>query len=64
MRAGSLRAKVQAPHRGYFTAYVHTVSLPLLAIIFPCGFGGATVLVDRSLAFALKVRYILKVVNS
>jgi hypothetical protein len=39
LRAGSLRAKVQAPHRGYFTTYVPTVSLPLLAIIFPCVFG-------------------------
>jgi hypothetical protein len=45
LRAGSLRAKVQDTHRGYFTAYVHTVSLPLLAIIFPCGFGGATTII-------------------
>jgi hypothetical protein len=41
LRAGSLRAKVQAPYRGYSTTYVHTVSFPLLAIIFPCVFGGA-----------------------
>jgi hypothetical protein len=42
LRAGSLLAKVQAPLCGYLTAYGRTVSLPLLAIIFPCGFGGAT----------------------
>jgi hypothetical protein len=52
LRAGSLRAKVQAPRSGYFTAYVHTVSLPLLAIIFPCGFGGATGLSCGSSSFA------------
>jgi hypothetical protein len=45
--------RVQAPRRWYLSTYFHIVSLPLLAIIVPCEFGGAILVSPAVIADSL-----------